>query len=324
MLHRRLHAQPFRVALHREARAEDALRHIADDAGARGVDGVRTDIDMAHRADLAAERDVVADIRRAGNARLRDDEAVRPDLAVVTDVHEIVDLRAVADDRRAHRRAVDAVMRADLDIVLEHDVADLRHLRMHAVLRRETETVRADDGRAVDDAALADAAMLAHGRVGVDDRILPDLAVLTDIDAGIERDAVADHGVIIHAGERQDRDILAELYILADMRLAAHAFREDELRRKEREQGGKGCPRLRDIERGAREILNTLRQHDSRRARGLRLLDMRLDGESEVMLARTLDIIQSGNHDILIADDTAADIVRNLLQRLFHALTLSA
>ena len=166
--------------------------------------------------------------------------------------------------------------------------------------------------------------MLAHGRVGVDDRILPDLAVLTDIDAGIERDAVADHGVVIHAGERQDRDILAELYILADMRFAAHAFREDELRRKEREQRGKGRPRLRDIEHRAREILDALREHDSRRARGLCLLDVRLDSKGEVMLARALDILQTRNHDILISDDTAADIVCDFPQRLFHALTLSS
>ena len=50
-------------------------------------------------------------------------------------------------------------------VVFDDDVADLRHLRMHAVLRRKSEAVRADHRRAVDDYTFADAAMLTHGRV---------------------------------------------------------------------------------------------------------------------------------------------------------------
>ena len=44
-------------------------------------------------------------------------------------MHQVVDLRAAADARLAERRAVDRGVRADLDVVLDDDAADLRHLR---------------------------------------------------------------------------------------------------------------------------------------------------------------------------------------------------
>ena len=52
----------------------------------------------------------------------------RPTRDVVADLHEVVDLGAGADPRLAHRGAVDGGVGADLDVVLDHHRADLRHL----------------------------------------------------------------------------------------------------------------------------------------------------------------------------------------------------
>ena len=82
----------------------------------------------------------------------------------MADMNKVIDFCTMANDRRAHGCAVNAVMRADFDIILEDDIADLRHFRMYAFMRCEAEAVRADDSRAVDDAAFADTAVLADRR----------------------------------------------------------------------------------------------------------------------------------------------------------------
>jgi len=46
----------------------------------------------------------------------------------VRDVHEVVELRPAADARRAESPAIDGAVRADLDVVLDDDGADLRDL----------------------------------------------------------------------------------------------------------------------------------------------------------------------------------------------------
>jgi hypothetical protein len=62
----------------------------------------------------------------AGDPGLRDEQAVRADPAAVADDDELIDLRPLADDGAAQRRALDRAARADLDVVLDDDVADLR------------------------------------------------------------------------------------------------------------------------------------------------------------------------------------------------------
>ena len=88
----------------------------------------RADRDVTARADLARDLDVVADDGRAGKAGQRRDRAVLADPAVVTDLHEIIDLRAACRStccRSARGRC--SVVRADFDVVVELDVADLRN-----------------------------------------------------------------------------------------------------------------------------------------------------------------------------------------------------
>ena len=75
---------------------------------------------------------------------------------VVPDLHEVVDLRALADDRRPERAAINRHVRADLHVVAEDDVADLRHFAVHPCVQHVAKSVRADDRAGMDPHALAE------------------------------------------------------------------------------------------------------------------------------------------------------------------------
>ncbi len=89
------------------------------------------------------------------------------DLHVVCNLHQIVDLRATTDPGLAESRTIDADVGAELDIVLENDDPDLRHLVVDAVNGRETKAVGADHSPRVDDAPIPDTAIILdhHPRV---------------------------------------------------------------------------------------------------------------------------------------------------------------
>ena len=68
-----------------------------------------------------------------------------------------------------------AELRADLDVVFDHDAADLRNLLVGAVgPPREAEAVAADHGAVLDDDAIADDDLVANRRVRVDAAVGPD------------------------------------------------------------------------------------------------------------------------------------------------------
>lgn len=95
------------------------------------------------------------------------DHAVASDPNVVGNLDEVVDLRAIPDDRVAAAAAIDRAVGADLDIVADDDIAELRHLQM---------TVRAcDESKAV----------LSNLRARMDDDPIADCRV-SDDDAGAD------------------------------------------------------------------------------------------------------------------------------------------
>ena len=94
---------------------------------------------------------------------------------VVPDLHEIINFRAFADHRILKSAAVDGCIGADLDVVLDDDPADLRHLEVAAGAHGEAEAVLADPHAGMDDDPVADE------RVG-DGRERPDVAIAADRD----------------------------------------------------------------------------------------------------------------------------------------------
>src|SRR5690606_36124020 len=92
---------------------------------------------------------------------------------VVPDLHEIINFRALADHRILKGAPVDGCIGSDLDVVLNDDTADLRHLEVAARAHREAEAVLADADTGVNENPVADE------RMG-NSRQRPDVAVPPD------------------------------------------------------------------------------------------------------------------------------------------------
>ena len=95
----------------------------------------RAQPDVPGRARLPRHHHVVVEHRAAGDADLRREQDVAADPHAVGDLHEVVDLGAGADARLADRRPIDGRVRANLDVVVDDDAADLRDLPVRAVAR---------------------------------------------------------------------------------------------------------------------------------------------------------------------------------------------
>src|SRR6187455_3451596 len=101
-------------------------------------------LDRAHRRDLSAvadlevvvdshlgtQRHIVANRQTARQPYLGGQQTMPADRHIVADLDLIVDFRALADHGVAQAAAIDGGPGADLDIVLDHDAAGLRHLQM--------------------------------------------------------------------------------------------------------------------------------------------------------------------------------------------------
>ena len=171
LLHRRQVAEHHRrfppVGVRERGRTGDerAGLHRLQHRALRADDDLVADRDVPGHATLPRHHHVVADRRAAGDADLRREQHAAADRHAVRDVHQVVDLRAGADARLADRRAIDRRVRADLDVVFDHDVAVLRDLEVRAVLLpREAEAVAADDDAVVQRHAVADDDALANRR----------------------------------------------------------------------------------------------------------------------------------------------------------------
>ena len=140
-LHHSLHLQPFFMRLCREASAEHTLRHIPDDTCTCCIKRVRTDLDMPNGTRLTTKRHMMSDLCRAGYACLGDYKAAFADLAIMPYMHEVVNLRAMPDHGGSCSGTIYAVIRTDLTVILDDGIPHLWDLRMHAILRGESEPI---------------------------------------------------------------------------------------------------------------------------------------------------------------------------------------
>ena len=111
---------------------------------------------------------------------------------VVRDLNEVINLRAFADDGRSEGAAIDCHVRADLHVVVDDDVADLRHLAVFAFIEDVAEAVRADDCAGVDTHAVADDRTRIERDVVKDDRALADLAADIHVNVPVQTGMFAD------------------------------------------------------------------------------------------------------------------------------------
>ena len=142
-------------------------------------------MDVVLHARDAADHDPIVELATAADPDQRRDPATSAHPHVVPDLHHVVNLGAGADPGHAGRRAVDAGIGADLDIILDHHTADLRQLARHPGLQDVAEAVRADDGPAVDPHSPAESHALVNGDVRKEDRIIPDAHLVAQADKGM-------------------------------------------------------------------------------------------------------------------------------------------
>ncbi len=139
------------------------------------------------------------------------------DANVVANLDLIVDLGAFADHRVIHGAAIDRGVRADLDIVLDDDTANLDDLQHAAWTGGITETVLPDARTIVDNHIITDergknACAAGNGAIASDLYILPDDDTGPDPRTSTDMGAGADHC------ERLDNDARFQLRGRIDMR----------------------------------------------------------------------------------------------------------
>src|SRR5436190_8004677 len=175
-----------------------SVRDVMENSGAAADLCTFSDFQVSGDACLSGEHRIIPDLGRSCDSYLRHDQAVLADAHVVADLHLIVDLRSFADDGLAERRAIDAAVRANLDVVLDARDADLRDLPMLAGDDSEAKPVGANDHSGVENTALADFAAVIDCDVGVEQGVVADLHAIADNAEGSNRYVLADLRALRH------------------------------------------------------------------------------------------------------------------------------
>src|SRR5438270_13432553 len=101
---------------------------------------------MSREPDLAAKGYVIAQLCASGDSGLSHDKTIFTNEDVVSDLDEIIDFAPLADNSRAKRPAINRHVRADLDVITENDVADLRDFAMYSCVGNIPKSVSTDHG----------------------------------------------------------------------------------------------------------------------------------------------------------------------------------
>ena len=222
LLQQHAHALPRPVRDGRVARNDLLRLHVPAHAALRRHDRALLEPQVSGDPRLPAQRDVVLELGAARDADLRDDDAVAADAHVVADLHQVVDLGAVPDPGAVGGRAVHATVGADLDVVADHHVADLRDLVVAAGVEGEAEAVGPDHHPGVQDAPRADDALLADHDPGIEEARLAHLGPRADVATRHHDRTGAEPGARLDHAMRTDRDVLAERGVRRDHRARVH------------------------------------------------------------------------------------------------------
>src|ERR1051325_9704633 len=133
---------------------------------------------MVGDARLRCHDDVIAEAGAAGKTDLPHDEAMASDDDVVRDMDQVVYLGSLPNERRAKGASINSGIGADLDIIADNDVAQLKHFAVASFVKDVAEAVRSDDRACVNDHATP------YLRLSVKDNIRKEAGVLSYIAIG--------------------------------------------------------------------------------------------------------------------------------------------
>src|SRR5262249_43052034 len=140
----------------------NATRKALRDAALRCDDGAVCDFNVPDNAYLSRHRHAFAHTRAAGDTSLRHDHRIFADHDVVRNLHEIIDLHALLNPCPAKPRTINSRVRADLNIIVNLDDAELLNFLLPAIDHLETKAIRSNYRAAVNDHARANPASLAN------------------------------------------------------------------------------------------------------------------------------------------------------------------
>jgi hypothetical protein len=137
---------------------------------------------------------------------------------------EVVDLRTRADARFADGGSVDRRVRANLDVVFNHDSPDLRDLLVAAVLpSREAVPVTANHDAVLQDDATADLHAFADGDVRMNQAVLADAGIAPDRHVRMDDATGADSSARVDNDKGRDTCVRTDRGGRVDRLLAADA-----------------------------------------------------------------------------------------------------
>ena len=139
----------------------------------------------------AAHHDMVAHRRRAGDPDARSHYAVLADADVVAELNLIVKLCAFTHKGVINRAAVDRRVGADFNVSAQYRAAALRDLDPLALKGRESETVAAQYGAGLHDAAVADNGAGLQDSIGINDAVSAYVAVFPNVGPGADAPTLA-------------------------------------------------------------------------------------------------------------------------------------
>ena len=162
------------------------------------------------------------------------------DFHVVRDLDEIINLRALADDGRAERAAVNRHVRADLHVIADDDVANLRNFAVDAAVQHVAESVRADDRAGVDADAMADFRARINCHVRKQIHVVAELRIVADKIAALQNRVRANLHALAHGAMRPDVRRRINFRGFGDDRRRMNSGGEFRFREKQRERLGEG------------------------------------------------------------------------------------
>jgi hypothetical protein len=177
---------PAPLGLLWKAKHPGAGLEVGDDAATRTDEAAGADFQMPGDTGLGQEEGAGTDLGAAGDAGLGHQRRAGSELDVVGNDAEVVDLHAPANARTAEPRAVDGAVRPDLDVVLEHHVAQLGDLLQPAVLvELVAESVAANHHPGLEDHPVPEVTALPHDHAGVQDALCTDDGIVVDHRTGV-------------------------------------------------------------------------------------------------------------------------------------------
>jgi len=149
---------------------------------------------------------------------------VLPDLYVVRDLDEIINLGALTNHSAPETSPVDARVRADLNIVLQNNNADLRHLLLPPIDKFKTKSIRSNYRIRLKNNSLAQHAALANRSIHMDHTVLPYLNIPSDDRARTDDSPTADRSPFPNdSPSRNNNRSRVEIYPIRYHRPCSHS-----------------------------------------------------------------------------------------------------